>query len=452
MVGGKRSWKTGGRGAIVTQPAAELLPRRGADGGTLPSQRPLFRQEVLDFQHLDRQWGHVLPLQPLSTRLMLWIVLAASACIIAFLFVGQYARKEVAVGYLTPSSGTARVFAPQPGIISAVFARQGQQVSEGQPLLAVTTSQIANSNQDVNTTILDTLKQQAESLRHQIAEEVGRNASEHDRLTAQKQEFESELANYAAQQDIVRARIRLLEQSVAAGAELRRTGLVSEVDQRHRQETLLGQQQALVSMDQEIMALKGRLIDTRFNLQQLPITLAEKIRGLRDELAAGEQRMAEINGRRSYIVRAPISGRISILQSSVGQQVDPQRLQLQIVPNDSPLEARLFIPTTAIGLVEVGQNVRLLYDAFPYQRFGTYHGRIISVSRTVLMDSDIVAPLKLNQPVYTATVSLDRTDVDAHGRKVPLQPDMSLRADIILEKRSLIDWIIGPLKHLGVDG
>ena len=46
-------------------------------------------------------------------------------------------------------------------------------------------------------------------------------------------------------------------------------------------------------------------------------------------------------------------------------------------------------------------------------------------------------PSQLKEPAYTATVALDRPDVDAHGRKVPLQPDMLLKADIILETRTL---------------
>jgi membrane fusion protein len=67
------------------------------------------------------------------------------------------------------------------------------------------------------------------------------------------------------------------------------------------------------------------------------------------------------------------------------------------------------------------------------------------------MDGDLVAPVKVNQPVYAATVALDRPNVDVRGRKVPLQPDMSLHADIILERRSIMDWIVGPLRHIGLE-
>ena len=45
-------------------------------------------------------------------------------------------------------------------------------------------------------------------------------------------------------------------------------------------------------------------------------------------------------------------------------------------------------------------------------------------------------------------VALDRLDIDAYGKKMPLEPDMLLRADIILEKRSLMRWFLDPLLSL----
>ena len=97
----------------ASAPAAEAALQPAGAGANVPARRPLFRQEVLEFQQNNRQWGRVVPLQPLSTRLMVWSVIAAASAIIAFLFVAQYARKETAPGYLAPASGTARVFAPQ---------------------------------------------------------------------------------------------------------------------------------------------------------------------------------------------------------------------------------------------------------------------------------------------------------------------------------------------------
>ena len=106
----------------------------------------------------------------------------------------------------------------------------------------------------------------------------------------------------------------------------------------------------------------------------------------------------------------------------------------------------------AIGFVEVGQQVRLLYDAFPYQHYGTYRGRIVQVSQTILAGTDISVPLTLEGPAYRAIVELEQPDVDVNGKRVPLQPDMLLKADIILERRTLIDWMLNPVTSARVQG
>jgi len=131
---------------------------------TVPAKRPLFRQEVVDFQQFDRQWGRVVPMQPARVRLTVWFIIGAAAAVIAFLFIAQYARKETVAGYLMPVGGTARVFPNQSGTVSALYVQQGQAVEEGQPLLAVTTAQIAANGEDVNAAILATLAQQKGSL------------------------------------------------------------------------------------------------------------------------------------------------------------------------------------------------------------------------------------------------------------------------------------------------
>src|SRR5207248_7705638 len=136
-----------------------------------------------------------------------------------------------------------------------------------------------------------------------------------------------------------------------------------------------------------------------------------------------------------------------MLHVGTGQTVQPQRLQLEIVPDDSPLQAELLIPTRAAGFVRIGQTVRFLYDAFPYQNFGAYTGRITELSHTVLTKSDTAGPIAPEEPVYKAIAVLDRPDVDANGKAVPLQAGMLLKAQIILDRRTLASWILDPLLH-----
>jgi membrane fusion protein len=406
----------------------------------------LFRPEAIEFHRNTRQWGHVAALQPLPTKVMTWFIAVAVALVIPLLFLGQYARKETVVGFLTPTSGTAKIFLPgQQGTIEEVDVKEGQLVREGQPLLTVETSQVAINGQDVNATVLATLLSQQDLLNKQIAREQDRSTVEHERLTAVIGGLETEINRLQSEITTQSERIRISEQLVSATTELHAKGYMTDIEFRKRQLDALEQHQSLDALGQQLAARQNDLIEARSNLQQLPVATAAKIQNLRTELSDTEQRIAEFNGRQAYVLRAPTAGRVSTLQATVGQFADPKRLQMEIVPADSALEAELFIPTRAIGFVRPGQEVRILYEAFPYQQFGTYRGHVVEVSQTILTGNDASGPIALKEPAYRVTASLDRQNIDAYGKKIPLQDDMLLQADIILEKRSLLRWLLDPL-------
>jgi membrane fusion protein len=412
------------------------------------STRLLFRQQAVDFQRHQRQWGDVASLQPLSTKLVGWFLVAAVAAICAFLFFAQYSRKETATGYLTPTAGTAKIFAAQRGTIKEVHVEQGAVVREGQPLLTVETSFIAADGADVNASLLETLGTQKDMLAKNIKGEEQRTQSERERLTALVRGLETELGQLRSQIQLQQELQKVAEGDLASADQLFKKGFMTAVEFKRRQSALLEQKQALSSLQQQLTARQNQLTETRFALQQLPTVMAQKVQALRSELAATEQRITEINGRRAYVLRAPAAGRVATLQATVGQSVDPQRLQLEIIPEDATLQAELFVPARAIGFVEAGQPVRILYEAFPYQHFGAHSGRVVKVSHTLLTSADAGGPIALREPAYRVTAALDAAEIDANGKKVSLQPDMLLKADIILEKRSLLDWIMSPLRSV----
>ena len=65
----------------------------------------------------------------------------------------------------------------------------------------------------------------------------------------------------------------------------------------------------------------------------------------------------------------------------------------------------------------------------------------------MLTKSDTAGPVVPEEPVYKAIAVLDRPDVDANGEKAPLQTGMLLKAEIILDRRSLANWVLDPLLH-----
>ena len=143
-------------------------------------------------------------------------------------------------------------------------------------------------------------------------------------------------------------------------------------------------------------------------------------------------------------VEAPIAGRVTAIQTGIGRTVGGAVPLMAIVPIGSPLRAELYAPSRAIGFIRKGQEVRLLYDAFPYQRFGSFVGKVDTVSRIVIGPGELDAPLKIEEPVYRVTATLKDQQLQAFGEVVPFQPGMTLTANIVLDRRSFWDWLMTP--------
>jgi membrane fusion protein len=326
-----------------------------------------------------------------------------------------------------------------------VLVKDGDEVTEGQPLLQITTAQVATNGQDINASIVNTLEHQKALLERQLDAQTHREQSERNRLNSLIQGTDAEIQSLTAQRETQKKRIELSETFVSSGAQLSARGYLADQELKKRQQAALEQKQVLESLDQQLASRRNQLTDSRYALEQLPVVIAEKLQILNNDLSSVQQRLAEANGRQAYVIRSPASGTVSTLQATPGQFADARRLQMEIVPSDTRLEAALFFPTRAFGFVHLGQEVRILYDAFPYQKFGTYRGHVINVSQTILTGSDAYGPITLKEPSYRVTAELERSEVDAYGRPIKLQPDMLLKADVILERRPLIRWLLDPI-------
>jgi membrane fusion protein len=310
----------------------------------------------------------------------------------------------------------------------------------------VATDQLAGGGEDINAVTLSILTSQKDTLSRQIVAEEQRMTSEQQRLTASLGNLANEASLLNSQITMQNRRVQLGGTLVSMASTLAAKGLLSETERAHREQAMLDDTEKLASIAQQEISLKDRINETRYSIEQLATVTATKLQPVRTELANTEQRIAEIGGRRAYVVRAPITGRVSLMQVNIGQPADPRRLQMEIVPANADLQAVLFVPSRAAGFVHLEQRVRLLYDAFPYQKYGTHGGRIIEVSRTILTGADVSGPIAIKEPAYKVVVALDEAAIKTRDKKtIPLQPDMLLRADIILEERTIMSWILEPL-------
>jgi membrane fusion protein len=404
----------------------------------------LFRQEAIDHQRF-RIWGEVALALPKSYALVTGFIALSVLAMALFIATQSSARKEHAAGFLVPTEGIARIIPPRDGTITEVHVSEGQHVERGAPLLTVTDAETSDRGENIDDAKADRLRAQRDLLRDQILLERQKSGAEARRLQSQIDGALTEITALARQQTIQRERIEIARQQLAGAVELASKGYLSRVEMRRRKDAHLAEIQSESSLAKELAGRQSGLSQLRNELLQLPIKTAQRVAQLEANISELDVHLKEIEGRRGYLLSAPIAGRVSALQAWVGKLADPKIPALSIVPDGDVLEAELLVPARAIGFINPGQSVHLSYDTFPFQQFGFARGSVRTVSRTLLKPDEIVGPMLLREPSYRVAVALERQTIRAYGAELPLEPDLQLQADILFERRTLLAWILDPL-------
>lgn len=166
---------------------------------------------------------------------------------------------------------------------------------------------------------------------------------------------------------------------------------------------------------------------------------------LQRQISEIDQQITEVEIQQMAVLTAPMEGRVTTLMAETGQSVNTTSPMLSIFPTGAKLEAQLYVSTSAAGFIKIGQTVAIRYQAFPYQRFGHFLGKIIEVGHTVIQPGEANLPMQLQESVYRVKVQLPSQVVNARGETISLQAGMLLDADIWVDRRRLIDWIFDPL-------
>ncbi|EID0743476.1 HlyD family efflux transporter periplasmic adaptor subunit [Vibrio vulnificus] len=142
-----------------------------------------------------------------------------------------------------------------------------------------------------------------------------------------------------------------------------------------------------------------------------------------------------------------VNGMIVTSLKKKGEYVKANEVIMTILPSYSKLDAKLLVPSKSIGLINKGHEVKLKFDAFPFQRFGIQKGKVIDIGKSILLPSDIKNnPISMSESFYQVVVELDSQSILAYGDKYMFEPGMTLDAEIILERLTIIDRILDPVR------
>lgn len=404
----------------------------------------LFRAEVLSKKR-HRLTGDVLIVQSPAlwiSALLLAILVAAT---VVFLAMGDYARSHQAVGMITPSNGIIRLTAARAASIDALDIAVGDQIASGDTIARLSADILgANGDASVAKQIAELGQQQA-LLETQIADEQTRATRQQQFLCTSREDLVLQAKALDDQITAQQAIVKLAETSVSQFKKLSDKGFGAEAELMTRQQAALVQQRTLASLQQQAASTAARIKDVDQQLAEIIPTRNNRVAELNARLSEVRRRAEELSATRASLVTSPVDGRVTTVTALVGNRVQPGQPIATILPEGSALEARLFVPTRAAGFMEAGQTVKLQYDAFPYQRFGTYEGTVREVGGSILTAQDMPTVAAPNEPFYDVRVTLNQASINAFGKDQPLQPGMTLSATIIVERQSFLDWLLEPL-------
>lgn len=143
------------------------------------------------------------------------------------------------------------------------------------------------------------------------------------------------------------------------------------------------------------------------------------------------------------------AGRITALRAKPGEVVAAGRSLGALMPDGSRLLAEVWVPSSAIAFVNIGTEIRLMYDAFPYQKFGIARGKVIKIARSPTMPEDLPLEWQSKESQYRVLADIDKQQMTAYGKALSLTSGMRFKADLILERRFLLDWLLEPLLAAG---
>jgi len=411
----------------------------------------LFRKEAISHQS-ERLTGAITLAQPLSIKLTVLILISVAVAIIAFLFNAEYSRKETVRGFLMPNKGVIKSFANQGGTIEKLWVQEGDKVLKGQPLATIIVQQKNSNGVDLSTQLAEQLNAQESLLIDEITQHQSLKSQELSNLQIQSTALGNEKTALENQLTLAEEKLSLLSEQQLDYNQLNKSGYLSNLEKERQQHALLEAKQEKQNIARLLLQHQNQLNQVTFNIRNIPQQYTLRINSLKRQQADLQRQLAQVASNYKYTIAASNNGVVTGVQVVEGETLSQSKAQskplLHILPEGSELIAELLLPTRSAGFIQLGDNTRLRFDAFPYQRFGFINSEITRIDQTLITPNEIQLPIALQEPVYRLRAKLNQQQMQAFGKSFDLKSGMLFEADIMLEQRTLIEWLLVPIYSL----
>lgn len=406
---------------------------------------------------------------PRLAQLTLHVLVAALIAFLIWASLSEVERVVAARGRLVTPLSNIVVQPLETAIIQSLDVRIGQIVKKGDTLATLDPT-FTSADEAQLRTRLHSLETEAQRLEAELAGDKPAHAVNGDKDSRLQADLSAERkANYAAQ-------LNKLSESVArlrAGIETNRRDQDALAEQLKPLKEMEDMQEKLVSRNFGpraglLVAQKQRLEverDMRMTgnreqelKRELAAVEAEKdafekgwrqktmedlLSVSRDRDSVREQLQKADKRQKLVTLAAPADAVVlDIAKLSQGSVARGTEALFTLVPLDARLEAEVQIDSLDVGYVKRGDDVHIKLDAFPFQRHGTLSANVRTISEDAFRRDAQGQGL---DAYYLSRIELG----DIHLKNLPksarLLPGMTLTAEIVVGKRSVLSYLVWPL-------
>ena len=402
----------------------------------------LFRQEALDAKK-HSFLGQISIAQPIPLWIFAIVGFFCAFAVMAFLIFGEYTRRTTVRGSLVPDLGLTTLVAPAQGVVSSISAEEGERVTKGQSLINIQSPRFGQGGVDIAKQMLAEIDTRKSALEEMSLAKTQQIDAQIAGLKQQVNFAENERVQLQSEIQTKREQLQLGKESLKRFESLESSRYISQIQLEQQKNTVLGYKADLQAFERQANASLRAISQMRQSLNELQAQRRSLLATQAIDIASLTQERYVQEGVAGYAVQSPLNGLVTSRLIEPGQMVQAGQPLLSILPKASKLEVHLQVPSTAMGFIEPGDSVMIRFQAYPYQKFGHYRGKVKALTRNVVSSDN-----QTGQSYYRAVVTLDKQSVLAYGKQEPLRPGLAVEAVILGDSRKLYEWLFEPIYAL----
>lgn len=414
------------------------------------------------------------PPSPLP-RAILYLLGTLLVALAVWSTIGRLNIIAVASGKLVPQTYVKVVQPASAGIIKEILVREGDAVKAGQVLARLDPGmsevdarqvgdqlQIARLSQrriDAELAGIEPTAQAddvPELFGQMLAQYRARRQAQTDAIDAQRAmlgKAEQDLRAALEMQSKLKQTLPIYQDQEHAWQQLQKEGFAGRLLAEERRRMRIEAQQELKAQVHAIEGYRATITQSRKRMEQLDSNYRQALYSERVDTTAQAEKLEQDQRkqllRRDLLeLRAPQDGTVKDLATHTeGAVLAPGSVLLTIVPANEPLRAEVWVTNLDRGFVHPGQLVKVKVAPYPFQKYGMVEGVITTVGADVTEQpndsNDQKAPPSHR---FRSLVELKSQFLDANGVHHPLTPGMQVDAEIKLGDRTVLEYVLSPVR------